>query len=538
MDDTELLITLPENQQTQSIDLGISLPEAAPEILMTPNICVIGVGGAGGNAINNMIESKLASARFVVANTDAQVMAKSLTRERIQLGATITQGLGAGSNPEIGKAAAEESKDKIKEALQGVNLLFVAAGMGGGTGTGASPVIAKIAKEMGILTVAVVTKPFRMEGPKRMRVAEAGIEELTKNVDTILTIPNQNLFLIANAKTTIKEAFKMADNILYQAVKSITDLMITTMDIHVDFADFRAITKGMGKAIMGSGEAEGENRALEATEKAIVNPLLDISMQGAKGVLISLSGKDISLMEAEEATERVRQEVDEDANIIFGICADENMGDKIRVSVVATGLNKEKEIKAPETRHLLQEAQPAVMIVPAGGDEKLNAQQEKPEPVAIFVPAPKGEDMHPAPSEKPILLSEEITTIRTDLADTFIPTLPSEMPLDEAELEASVNDNTPELFATVIKDLDTKNDSLPSAAASPDEVGGGVAKKKKESFWNEILPGIWSEKKLVEKSKKRLQNDENAGLERTIPQLPSEEELGIPAFFTNKDKIV
>ena len=423
MDNAEFLITLPEKEQQTNNDLNIGLPEVIPEILMTPNICVIGVGGAGGNAVNNMIESGLTSARFVVANTDAQVMAKSLTHERIQLGAAITQGLGAGSNPEIGKAAAEESLDKIKEALQGVNLLFIAAGMGGGTGTGASPVVAKVAKEMGILTVGVVTKPFRMEGSKRMRVAEAGIEELSKYVDTLITVPNQNLFLIAKPQTTIKEAFKMADDILYQGVKSITDLMMTTMEIHVDFADFKTVTQGMGKAIMGSGEASGENRALEATEKAIVNPLLDVSMKGAKGVLISLSGKDISLTEAEEATERIRQEVDEDANIIFGICLDENLGDKIRVSVVATGLEENKEPKAPETMRLLNPEQEPIIVTPTTPETKQEwtlATDSEQNPPALFVPAAKEEETAPENDTT----EEKKTDYVLPHEESFIPTAP------------------------------------------------------------------------------------------------------------------
>ena len=423
MDNAEFLITLPEKELPNN-ELNISLPENMPEILMTPNICVIGVGGAGGNAIDNMIKSGLTNARFIVANTDAQVMAKSLTHERIQLGAAITKGLGAGSNPEIGKAAAEESADKIKEALEGINLLFIAAGMGGGTGTGASPVVARIAKDMGILTVGVVTKPFRMEGNKRMRVAEAGIEELSKYVDTLITVPNQNLFLIAKPQTTIKEAFKMADDILYQGVKSITDLMITTMEIHVDFADFKTIAQGMGKAIMGSGEASGENRALEATEKAIVNPLLDVSMKGAKGVLISLSGKDISLTEAEEATERIRQEVDEDANIIFGICLDESLGDKIRVSVVATGLEQNKIPQTPETNHLLNPVQEPTIVTPNAPEEKQEWKTDEDEQTPpLFVPAAH---------EEQIVLKEEPVVEETKdeyplpPTESFIPTAPVE----------------------------------------------------------------------------------------------------------------
>ena len=440
MDNTEFLIKLPENEE-QSTDLNIGLPEVVPEILMTPNICVIGVGGAGGNAVNNMIESGLTGTRFIVANTDAQVMARSLTHERIQLGAAITKGLGAGSNPEVGKAAAEESAEKIKEALQDVNLLFIAAGMGGGTGTGASPVVAKIAKEMGILTVGVVTKPFRMEGNKRMRAAEAGIEELSKYVDTLITIPNQNLFLIAKPQTTFKEALKMADDILYQGVKSITDLMITTMEIHVDFADFKTVTQGMGKAIMGSGEASGENRALQATEKAIINPLLDVSMKGAKGVLISLSGKDISLTEAEEATERIRQEVDEDANIIFGICLDENLGDKIRVSVVATGLEHQKENRNIEIGRELSKPEP-VIITPTKAEEKKADENTQ---SAIFVPAAHSSSIEEN-KIKENLSDEKIYTQPPE--DTFVPEAPIEPVFNEEDVQE--NDDQDDSFTNLL----------------------------------------------------------------------------------------
>ncbi|MGN1091745.1 MAG: cell division protein FtsZ, partial [Alphaproteobacteria bacterium] len=458
----------------------------------------------------------------------------SLTHERIQLGATITQGLGAGSNPQVGKAAAEESQDKIKDALKGVNLLFIAAGMGGGTGTGASPVIAKIAKEMGILTVAVVTKPFRMEGQKRMRVAEAGIEELSKYVDTILTIPNQNLFLVANAKMTIREAFKVADNILYQAVKSITDLMITTMDIHVDFADFCTVTKGMGKAIMGSGEAEGENRALEATERAITNPLLDVSMKGAKGVLISLSGKEVGLWEADEAVARIQQEVDEDANIIFGICADDAMGDKIRVSVVATGLNQEK-VLAPEMIRYLQDPQKTqTIIVPNENNNSVPPQQEekKPEPSVIFVPANK-QDKAIAEQISPISLSEEIQSVQEKTQDNFVPSEPVNVPVDEKELEKE--QTTIDLFDKVIDDLD-KDISAEKKSSEKAETKPDKAKEEEVSFWK-LFPGLWNDKKIDEEAKKRLQPENNSELERKIPTLPSEEELGIPAFF-NESKPV
>ena len=524
MDNAEFLITLPEKDQQPDNDLNIGLPNFVPEILMTPNICVIGVGGAGGNAVDSMIESGLTGTRFVVANTDAQVMAKSLTHERIQLGAAITQGLGAGSNPEIGKAAAEESADKIKEALQGVNLLFIAAGMGGGTGTGASPVVAKIAKDMGILTVGVVTKPFRMEGSKRMRVAEAGIEELSKYVDTLITVPNQNLFLIAKPQTTIKEAFKMANDVLYQGVKSITDLMMTTMEIHVDFADFKAVTQGMGKAIMGSGEASGENRALEATEKAIVNPLLDVSMKGAKGVLISLSGKDISLTEAEEATERIRQEVDEDANIIFGICLDENLGDKIRVSVVATGLEQNKEPKAPETIRLMNPEQEPIIVTPTTPEEKQEWKPSEPEqnpPSLLVTPAQKEQLIQ---EDAVVEEKEKTSDYPVPPEESFIPQAPIESVIDEEELEQQSEQPT-DLFTGLV-DSFAKEGKNPETSSVEEEASSTPVK---ERGWG--LFSFWSEKNLVEKSKKRLKTEKEQTTERKIPQLPSEDELIIPAFL-------
>ncbi len=525
MDNTELLITLPEKQQ-QNDDLNIGLPEVVPEILMTPNICVIGVGGAGGNAINNMIESGLTGCRFVVANTDAQVMSKSLTHERIQLGAAITQGLGAGSNPEVGKAAAEESADKIKEALQGCNLVFIAAGMGGGTGTGASPVVARIAKEMGILTVGVVTKPFRMEGNRRMRVAEAGIEELSKYVDTLITVPNQNLFLIAGPKTTIKEAFKMADDILYQGVKSITDAMTTTMDVHVDFADFRTVTQNMGKAIMGSGEASGENRANEAIEKAIVNPLLDVSMSGAKGVLISFYGKDVSLTEVEEATERVRQEVDEDANIVFGVCTDENAGDKIRISVIATGLEKKKETSTPETMHLLTPEQEPIIVTPQNMEEKQDFKplQQQVETPTIFVPA--AVETNDAQAKEISAETENQYPQRPQ--DSFVPDEPIEMDLNETLEEKEEEES--DLFVPLLNSFTQEEEKTLETKQEPQ----APVKEKKHGFFSDsFLPGFFGEKNLIEKSKKRIEkSDEKETLvERTVPQLPDEEELNIPAFL-------
>ncbi|MBR1193053.1 cell division protein FtsZ [Bradyrhizobium sp. AUGA SZCCT0160] len=309
---------------------------------LKPRITVFGVGGAGGNAVNNMITAGLQGVDFVVANTDAQALTMSKAQRIVQMGTQVTQGLGAGSQPDVGAAAAQEVIDELRDHLTGANMVFVTAGMGGGTGTGAAPVIAKTAREMGILTVGVVTKPFHFEGQRRMRTAESGISELHKVVDTLLIIPNQNLFRVANEKTTFADAFAMADQVLYSGVACITDLMVKEGLINLDFADVRAVMREMGKAMMGTGEATGEKRALTAAEAAIANPLIDdSSMKGARGLLISITGgKDLTLFEVDEAATRIREEVDQDANIIVGATFDENLDGVIRVSVVATGIEQ------------------------------------------------------------------------------------------------------------------------------------------------------------------------------------------------------
>jgi cell division protein FtsZ len=306
---------------------------------LKPRITVFGVGGAGGNAVNNMIASGLTGVDFVCANTDAQALALSSAQRIIQLGVSVTEGLGAGSHPEVGRAAAEESYDEINDHLSGAHMVFITAGMGGGTGTGAAPVVARAAREQGILTVGVVTKPFAFEGNRRARLAEDGIDELHRHVDTLIIIPNQNLFRVANEKTTFADAFKMADQVLYSGVACITDLMIKEGLINLDFADVRAVMRGMGKAMMGTGEASGDDRARHAAEAAIANPLLDdVSMHGARGLLISITGgPDLTLYEVDEAASRIREEVDADANIILGATFDPDLSGTIRVSVVATG---------------------------------------------------------------------------------------------------------------------------------------------------------------------------------------------------------
>jgi cell division protein FtsZ len=321
--------------------LNLQMPDIRE---LKPRITVFGVGGAGGNAVNNMIQAGLKGVDFVVANTDAQALTLSKAERLIQMGVAVTEGLGAGSMPEVGRAAAEEVIDEINDHLSGAHMVFITAGMGGGTGTGAAPVIAKAARELGILTVGVVTKPFQFEGVRRMRVADTGISELQKSVDTLIVIPNQNLFRIANERTTFADAFAMADQVLYSGVACITDLMVKEGLINLDFADVRSIMRGMGKAMMGTGESSGEKRALQAAEAAIANPLLDeTSMKGSKGVLISISGgKDLTLFEVDEAATRIREEVDPDANIILGATFDDGLEGVVRVSVVATGIDQEQ----------------------------------------------------------------------------------------------------------------------------------------------------------------------------------------------------
>jgi len=327
-----------QTQASSQMTLNLTIPEHDE---LKPKITVFGVGGAGGNAVNNMIEKRLDGVDFVVANTDAQALQSSQSAARIQMGVKLTEGLGAGARPEVGASAAEETLEEIVDHLAGVHMCFITAGMGGGTGTGAAPIIAQAARELGVLTVGVVTKPFQFEGAKRMRLAEDGVEALQKVADTLIMIPNQNLFRLANDKTTFTEAFSMADDVLYQGVKGVTDLMVRPGLINLDFADVRAVMDEMGKAMMGTGEASGEDRAQQAAEKAIANPLLDeISLDGTKGVIINITGGyDMTLFEVDEAANRIRKEVDPDANIIVGSTLDTEMEGSMRVSVVATGID-------------------------------------------------------------------------------------------------------------------------------------------------------------------------------------------------------
>ena len=378
--------------------MALNLKMAAQEDLK-PKLTVFGVGGAGGNAVNNMIAKNLEGVEFVVANTDAQALGQSDAESKIQLGATVTEGLGAGARPEVGARAAEEAIDQIVDHLAGSHMCFIAAGMGGGTGTGAAPIIAQSARELGILTVGVVTKPFQFEGARRMRQAEAGVEELQTVVDTLIIIPNQNLFRLANEKTTFADAFSMADEVLHQGVKGVTDLMVRPGLINLDFADVRAVMDEMGKAMMGTGEESGDDRAVKAAEKAIANPLLDeISLKGARGVLISITGShDLTLFEVDEAANRIRDEVDADANIIVGSTLDTSMEGVIRVSVVATGIDcaaAEQSEHVPR-RTLAEPLSPAAPE-PEFADPASAESEFEPEPIAAATPDPE-----PAPQPEP-----------------------------------------------------------------------------------------------------------------------------------------
>ncbi len=445
----------------------MSIEFLAPEVdELRPRISVIGVGGAGGNAIANMIASNVQGVDFIVANTDAQALNTSSAERRIQLGLKITQGLGAGSRPEIGKAAAEETIADVERALEGAHMCFIAAGMGGGTGTGAAPVIAKAARDRGILTVGVVTKPFSFEGSRRMKSAEAGIAELQKHVDTLIVIPNQNLFLIANPSTTFKEAFSMADEVLQQGVRGITDLMIMPGLINLDFADVRSVMGEMGKAMMGTGEASGENRAIEAAEKAIANPLLDgVSLKGAKGVIVSIvGGEDMRLMEVDEAASHIKELVDPDANIIWGSAFNNELEGRIRVSVVATGIEAEEATMA----------EPARVFAFPGFKVKT---VETPAPVVV----PETE----VAEEKSLVLTPPEPIAELDVAEIEEATVDDDLILDtpveiESEIEAVAVDDGDELLLDAevtpepVMSFDDTNPAVGSRWLAPDPVAEEV----------------------------------------------------------------
>ena len=409
------------------MSINLSIPADNSKTELKPKITVVGVGGAGGNAVNNMIRRSLEGVDFVVANTDAQALSLTEASRTIQLGAHLTQGLGAGSRPEIGRAAAEEALDQVLSELNGSHMVFIAAGMGGGTGTGAAPVIAQAVKESGALTVGVVTKPFQFEGSHRMKLAEAGIEELEKHVDTLIIIPNQNLFRVANENTTFADAFDMADQVLYSGVRGVTELMVMPGLINLDFADIRTVMSEMGKAMMGTGEAQGERRALDAAEAAISNPLLDdSSMKGAKGILINITGgRDITLFEVDEAATRIRDEVDSDAYIIVGSAFDSELNGTMRVSVVATGIDASASVMPKPTVLTLSESRPIrVPVMPVATFEA------EPEPVIATI-----EQVVEADPEADLELVIETVESTAEIEAEAATDEPAERPVAEAEPE-------------------------------------------------------------------------------------------------------
>ena len=411
-----------------------------PELTeLQPKISVFGVGGAGGNAVNNMIIAQLQGVDFVVANTDAQALANSRAEQKIQLGAELTQGLGAGARPEVGRAAAEETMDLIEEHLQGAHMAFITAGMGGGTGTGAAPMIAAKAREKGILTVGVVTKPFQFEGSRRMKLAEQGIAELAEHVDTLIIIPNQNLFRVANEHTTFADAFAMADEVLHSGVRGITDLMVMPGLVNLDFADVRTVMSEMGKAMMGTGEASGEGRALEAAEAAISNPLLDeVSMKGAQGVLINITGgMDLTLFEVDEAANRIRSEVDPDANILVGSALNPDLEGKMRVSVVATGIDGSAQPRREEPTRTYDFGKPKTEEV---AEAIMEAMVE--ETVAEETTQPAMDLSNEAYLEEPLELTEEVEDDDTaELLSQLDDSIVEERQAEEAAAEPSVEDD-------------------------------------------------------------------------------------------------
>jgi cell division protein FtsZ len=514
-------------------------------IEMRPRISVVGVGGAGGNAVNNMIRSNLEGVEFIVTNTDNQALSNSLADRRLQLGATVTQGLGAGSRPDVGQAAAEEAMDQLLDELGDSNMVFITAGMGGGTGTGAAPVIAQAARERGILTVGVVTKPFHFEGAHRMRLAEQGIEELTKYVDTLIIIPNQNLFRIANEKTTFADAFQMADNVLHQGVRGVTDLIVMPGLINLDFSDIRTVMSEMGKAMMGTGEASGEKRAVDAAESAIKNPLLDdMSMKGAKGVLINITGgMDMTLFEVDEAANRIREEVDAEANIIFGSTFDEKLDGLMRVSVVATGISAEGILAKPRPQMTLVSSQEApiqeLLTQEAGAPLATEIQDEfaSSEIEAISEPLKKtGTDgIILTDNNGPVTQELDKTDNTVDYFNTGnMGSITSEVSLDNAILETSLASNRPSQPDMVVEEVTqrfippapvlTEKPINIDAQATPDPFNAaaivntglsGTAKKGRNLF--QRVTGIGKKDNESEKTDLNIQND---FLKASLPIVP------------------
>ncbi len=522
------------------MSINISVPEGAETPELKPRITVLGVGGAGGNAVNNMISKELQGVDFVVANTDAQALVRAKTDRRVQLGADVTEGLGAGSRPDVGRISAEESLEKVMAELDGAHMVFIAAGMGGGTGTGAAPVIAKAAKERGILTVAVVTKPFQFEGSHRMRIAEAGIQDLENYVDTLIIIPNQNLFRIANENTTFADAFAMADEVLYSGVRGVTDLMTMPGLINLDFADIRSVMGEMGKAMMGTGEANGERRALEAAEAAINNPLLDdSSMKGAKGVLINITGgMDITLFEVDEAANRIRDEVDNDAHIIIGSAFDQELDGLMRVSVVATGIDAvASEQPRPQVLTVSERTEPR-RIQPEA--PKAPEAAELPRRVPAAQPAPAAAEETPKPAAAAASEADESEAADTEAdAQTDIEDAPAfeikDTPrpaaaaAEDEEAESDLKAVADEAADEADEDLPletTEADDAPKPAAAAEEPAAPVAATPKVGATDAFIPkpavGVDSDKREVaEKADPMAEADLINGGKEPEPKKPA-----------------
>jgi len=523
-------------------------------------ITVFGVGGAGGNAVNNMIDKKLQGVEFIAANTDAQALSHSKASRKIQLGTGVTRGLGAGSKPEVGLSAAEESLEEVMNHLDGCHMCFITAGMGGGTGTGAAPVVARVAREMGILTVGVVTKPFQFEGTRRMELAEAGIAEMQAVVDTLIVIPNQNLFQVASERTTFVEAFMMADDVLYQGVQGVTDLMVRPGMINLDFADVRSVMEEMGKAMMGTGEAEGETRAIDAAEKAIANPLLDeVSLKGARGVLINITGGyDLTLFEMDEAANRIKDEVDANAMIKFGSAIDPEMEGRMRVSVVATGIEAESCVKRPPLeqapRRRPQATDPGMMSA-------VRSSQRRPEPVAEMeslqrAAATLQPDRQPAATDRTtpeVAQSVEIRAatspspdeIRARAEEVRQRAMAARALRDSEERRpVTVIDDEPELFDVDRSSTDAgplRAEANAQLTARPRAETGLAGDRRptvnpieSESRGNTARAGLFAINRLIHRVAGGAQQDPSAGIDREAQRRgdgADEDEGEIPAFL-------
>ena len=506
--------------------LNLTMPEREE---LKPKITVFGVGGAGGNAVNNMIEKELVGVEFVVANTDAQALQQSKAPSRVQMGVKVTEGLGAGARPSVGAAAAEETIEEIVDHLAGAHMCFITAGMGGGTGTGAAPIIAQAARELGVLTVGVVTKPFQFEGGKRMRQAEEGVEQLQKMVDTLIIIPNQNLFRLANEKTTFTEAFSMADDVLYQGVKGVTDLMVRPGLINLDFADVRAVMDEMGKAMMGTGEATGEDRATQAAEKAIANPLLDeISLRGAKGVLINITGShDLTLFELDEAANRIREEVDADANIIVGSTLDESMEGQMRVSVVATGIDaSEVHQDIPVPRRRLAEPLAAPVIEETADHVAADTAAPAEEPMLF-----EGLDAQSAAAQEQ---AEDIFAADDDLPPPAYQPEPAFEPqpdvmADEHEefVAPKAGTPTPQAMARLQAAVEAAPRPLPTRAAEPVE----PAQEKPRFGINSLIGRMTGQGEGQPPRQQPRVQPPVQGSDPVADQDPDQERIEIPAFL-------